>query len=263
MQLDATTQDRIKQLITNAEGVVILAGAGMSVDSGLPDFRGSTGMWTQAKEEFITLASGKGFEQDPVRVWNFYRERIVKYAHTEPHTGYQELRELLQRLNKPTFVVTSNVDGAFVRARYDANQIYEMHGSLAWAQCAVNCRRQLVCMPEMHVKPYHTVTDLPRCDACGALMRPNVMMFGDKHLTWQHIDRGLDAYRSWSAPMLNVVGIEIGAGVGIPSLRIFGEEKTTTLIRINPHDVDMNRPQDVIIQMTALEGIQQLVQLFE
>jgi NAD-dependent SIR2 family protein deacetylase len=260
---DSHLDQKIKQLIDQAEGVVILAGAGMSVDSGLPDFRGTSGLWTQAKEDFITLASGKGFDQDPVKVWNFYRDRIVTYVNTEPHTGYHELRELLQRLNKPMFVVTTNVDGAFAKAGYRADLIYEMHGSLAWAQCAVNCRRQLVCMPEMSVEPYHTVTDLPTCDACGQLLRPNVMMFGDPHLSWQHIDRGQDAYRRWSAPLLNVVGIEIGAGVGIPSLRIFGEEKTVALIRINPHDVEVNRGSDAIMQLTALEGIQQLTHMWD
>lgn len=251
-------QDQIREMWHQADGIVVLAGAGMSVDSGLPDFRGSTGLWTQAKEDFIKLASAKGLESDPLQVWNFYIQRMISYGTMKPHSGYYQLLDLLQQHDKDHFVVTSNVDLAFHKAGYPAHKIHEIHGSLAHAQCAQACDRQTRPMPQFSCELVHE-DEIPTCDKCGAILRPNVMMFSDPYLVWQQIDLGAAAYMHWCAPKLNVLGIEIGAGTQIPSIRLFGEERTSHLIRINPQESDVSRPQDVSIHMTALSGIDYLV----
>lgn len=249
---------RIRSLFTQADGIVILAGAGMSVDSGLPDFRGKTGMWTQAQEDFITLASAKGFASDPLRVWNFYINRILQYAHTEPHQGYSDLLKLIHAHDKDVFVVTSNVDGHFQKAGYPVHAVHEIHGSLQHAQCAQACDRQVVPMPKFTCE-LTSVDEIPCCDKCGHMLRPNVMMFSDAHLVWRRIDQGAAEYSTWCAPKMNLLGIEIGAGTQIPSIRLFGEEKINYLIRINPHDSAVTRPQDVSVKMKAMEGIQYVI----
>ena len=168
------------------------------------------------------------------------------------------LHELLTDMGKSMFVVTTNVDGHFHKAGYDPARIYEMHGSLAHVQCKQPCCREVSVMPSI-TKSFNNVNELPKCEACGDLLRPNVMMFSDPGFVWKQVDQGLARYQAWCAPMLNVVGIEIGAGTGIPSLRLFGEEHTAALIRINPHEAEVFRSSDVAVCATARDGIAHLL----
>lgn len=255
--MDNGTNQRIKRLIDQADGVVILAGAGMGVDSGLPDFRGNTGFWTQAKEDFISLATARGFDDDPVKSWNFYSKRMLMYGDIQPHVGYHRLLGLLNDLGKDHFVVTTNVDGHFLRAGCDPGLIHEMHGDLRHAQCNQPCTRDIYPMPRFSAEVV-TVDEIPRCPRCGYILRPNVLMFSDSSFIWRNVDAGEDRYRSWAKPRMELIGIEIGAGTTIPSLRYFGEERTSALIRINPAEHETNRTQDVGIAATATEGIDYL-----
>jgi NAD-dependent SIR2 family protein deacetylase len=257
--LTHTQQAEIKTLWDKAEGVVILAGAGMSVDSGLPDFRGSTGLWTTAKETFITKATAKSFEVNPLEAWNFYVNRILQYQHAQPHAGYTQLLELLKQHNKPYFVVTSNIDGHFLKAGYDPDLLYEIHGNLRYTQCTQPCCRNLVPMPKFRTT-LSCDAEIPQCPYCKRHARPNVMMFSDPGVVWTQMDEGQERWRNWAAPKLQVLGIEIGAGTGIPSIRIFGEERTTALLRINLYESEVSRQWDLGLSATGLDGIRCVVQ---
>ena len=176
------------------------------------------------------------------------------YGTIEPHAGYRILRDLLEGIGKDHFVVTTNVDGHFLKAGYDPSIIYEMHGDLRHAQCNQPCTRDIYPMPRFAAEVV-TVEEIPLCPRCGYILRPNVMMFSDSSLVWRNIDAGEDRYRRWAAPKMCIVGIEIGAGTAIPSLRWFGEEKTAGLLRINPAENEVSRSMDVGIPLGALEGI--------
>ena len=256
--MQADTNARIKSLFDRADGILILAGAGMSVDSGLPDFRGSTGLWTQAKDDFIKQATARGFDEDPLAAWRFYARRMLMYAECGPHAGYHALLRLVTAHGKDHFVVTSNVDGYFIRAGFDPDRMHEIHGNLRYAQCNQPCTRDLYPMPRFTAEPV-AMEDLPSCPHCGHVLRPNVMMFSDSSLVWRNIDAGEERYRRWAAAKMQILGIEIGAGTVIPSIRWFGEERTANLIRINPHDADVNRRGDISMAATALDGINGLI----
>jgi NAD-dependent SIR2 family protein deacetylase len=111
--------DEIKQLILEAEAILITAGAGMGVDSGLPDFRGKDGFWKAypiAQElniEFQDLANVKWFHSNPFFAWAFYGHRFNLYKNTIPHRGFKMLLDLVKEKNDNYFVYTSNVDGQF------------------------------------------------------------------------------------------------------------------------------------------------------
>jgi NAD-dependent SIR2 family protein deacetylase len=248
---------RIKELWHQAEGIVILAGAGMSVDSGLPDFRGATGLWTEAKENFLKKATAKSFDTNPLDAWNFYVGRMIKYQDTVPHEGYKILLDLLQSHNKKSFVVTSNVDGHFLKAGYDPQYLYEIHGNLRKIQCTQPCCRNLPSMPKFS-SLLTSEQEIPKCPYCNKNARPNVLMFNDPGIVWTQIDQGQENFRNWAVSKMEVLGIEIGAGTGIPSIRIFGQERTTNLIRINPHEFVTSRTSDLGISAGGLEGIRAL-----
>jgi NAD-dependent SIR2 family protein deacetylase len=252
----------IKQIINNADGIVILAGAGMGVEAGIPDFRGASGVWTSEKDTFIKFASGNAWHERPLEAWNFYIERFISCGELEPHRGYYDLKNLLARLGKDTFVMTSNVDGHFEKAGYAVDKIYTIHGDLKHIQCSDKCCRDIHPMPKF-TKLLDSIVEAPHCDKCGNVMRPLVMMFNDPWFVTTEIDKQAAICLDWLNSKRNIVGIEIGAGLAVPSLRIYGEERTNTLIRINPHDYQIHRPQDIAIEATAIDGIDTLIKIME
>jgi NAD-dependent SIR2 family protein deacetylase len=232
----------------------------MSVDSGIPDFRGASGLWTAEKDNFMKFANGNAFHERPVEAWNFYITRLMRYSEVEPHSGYRDLKQLLDELNKDTYVITSNVDGHFKKSGYDPEKIYEIHGNLEFIQCADGCARDMLPMP-IFQDSVADLNEIPKCRHCGSIMRPAVMMFNDPWFIITLVESQSQHCMKWLNDKKNVVGIELGAGLAVPSIRIHGQERTATLIRINPHDYQVNRPQDISIQATAVEGIDSLKQI--
>jgi NAD-dependent SIR2 family protein deacetylase len=254
--MNASTMERIKTIYAAADGIVILAGAGMGVDSGIPDFRGKSGLWTEDKSNFLKFATASSFETDPLSTWNFYITRLIAYSNFEPHKGYVDLN----KLGKDKFVVTSNVDMQFVKAGYDQNKIVEIHGNLRGLQCMRLCCRDNYAMPKF-TNALSNVNDIPRCPKCGSYLRPKVMMFNDPLFLYDDVDSQMSNYRSWAETKSNILGIEIGAGTTVPSIRLFGHERTNALIRINPYDAEVTRDTDVSIQESAVMGIEILLNI--
>lgn len=254
--------ERIKQIIDDADGILILAGAGMSVESGIPDFRGTSGLWTAEKDNFIKFSSGNAWHNIPLEAWNFYISRFLTYRDLTPHRGYYDLKEALDRLGKDVYVMTSNVDAHFEKSGYDVDKIYTIHGDLKHIQCSKKCCRDIHPMPEF-TETLTSLEQAPHCERCGSVMRPVVMMFNDPWMVTTNIDLQAMSCLHWINSKENIVGIEIGAGLAVPSLRIYADERTKTLIRINPHDYQINRTQDIAIQATAIEGISTLIQLMK
>lgn len=250
--------EKIADAIRSADGVIILAGAGMGVDSGIPDFRGSSGLWTAEKENFIKYASANAWVDHPLDTWNFYITRLINYSRNEPHSGYYDL----QRIHPHTFVITSNVDGHFARSGWDRDRIYEIHGNLEWIQCSKHCCTDLQPMPHFEA-PLTSLDDAPHCPHCGAVSRPAVLMFNDGYYVATLNMKQELRYVSWEADRTNLVGIEIGAGTAVPSIRMMGESYTKMLVRINPYDYAIHRRGDISIRDTAIGGITTLLKLLE
>lgn len=251
-------QSKIQELFERADGITILAGAGMGVDAGIPDFRGDSGIWTEDKTTFMKFALADAFEEHPVDAWNFYINRYINYSKVEPHKGYYDLLELAK--TKDVFVVTSNVDMHFAKAGFDTEKILEIHGDLRTVQCSKFCCRKTWPMPEW-TKELSDISEVPKCPECNAVLRPQVLMFNDPYFYYDKVDAQLHRYQNWAYNKKNIVGIEIGAGTSIPSIRIFGNERTHTLIRINPYDSQINREQDISIAETAVTGIDSLMKM--
>jgi NAD-dependent SIR2 family protein deacetylase len=131
--------ERAAGAIAEAGYILIGAGAGMGVDSGLPDFRGNEGFWrayppfAEAGLRFQEVSNPKWFDKDPQLVWGFYGHRLNLYRETLPHPGFEILRELCR--GKSSFVFTTNVDGHFQKAGFEVDKILEYHGSIHQLQC--------------------------------------------------------------------------------------------------------------------------------
>lgn len=261
---------RAADLIADADGLLVAAGAGMGVDSGLPDFRGPEGFWKaypalgQRGLKFYEVASPRTFETDPALAWGFYGHRLNLYRRTRPHAGFDLLRSWGDRTLQGCGVFTSNVDGHFQRAGFPFGLIAECHGSINHLQCSVPCGSGVWpaddFIPEVDAEKCTLLNEPPRCPRCGALARPNILMFGDG--AWQDArSRGQEAYlQSWLDGVQRLLVVELGAGTTIPSVRHFSHgllaNRGARLIRINPREPVVPTPRDVSIPGPGLAALQ-------
>lgn len=261
------------EIIAGADALVIAAGAGMGVDSGLPDFRGTDGFWkaypalAKAQLEFTEVASPFTFVRDPSLAWGFYGHRLKLYRAIQPHEGFVILKAWSTAKPLAGWVFTSNVDGQFQKAGFDGESIHECHGSLHHLQCINSCTDDLWSAddfdPQVDEEACRLRNDYPLCPSCGELARPNVLMFGD----WGWIGKRADQQRkreaAWLAEMVKhrgrVAVVEIGAGTAIPSVRHFSHRLMQTLdarlVRINVREHAVSSNRDVGLAMGALEAL--------
>ena len=261
--------ERAADLIHSADAILITAGAGMGVDSGLPDFRGGQGFWNAYPPykalnlDFLEISSPNWFKTDPAFAWGFYGHRRNLYRTTEPHNGYR----ILKGLSDDVYVVTSNVDAAFLKAGFDPERIVETHGTVEWNQCVNICGVGITpAGPEtvtIDTASMRAVGDLPTCPSCGGADRPNIQMFGDPYWDKRRTDIQLDFFYEWltASRSKNVVVIECGAGIEIPSIRERSEEVIEevggSLVRINP--VHFGVPQgQIALPLGALDALSQI-----
>ncbi|MFZ2267649.1 MAG: Sir2 family NAD-dependent protein deacetylase [Azonexus sp.] len=230
--------------LRQADGLLIAAGAGLGIDSGLPDFRGPGGFWRaypalgRARIAFEAIANPAAFAQDPRLAWGFYGHRLQLYRQTTPHAGFAMLRGMAKDMAHGAFVFTSNVDGQFQKAGFAGERVCEVHGSIHHLQCSAGCGERIWSaddfQPEIDAENCRLLGELPTCPDCGALARPNILMFGD----WQWIARRSELQeqrlQQWLNAVDRLVVIEIGAGLQVPTVRRFAESCGGRLIRINP-----------------------------
>lgn len=260
---------RAARVIAAADGLLIAAGAGMGVDSGLPDFRGAAGFWAaypalkRAGLQFSEIARLGAFTHDPMLAWGFYGHRLGLYRSTVPHAGFGLLNSIGKRLERGVFVFTSNVDGAFQKAGFPADRVVECHGSIHHLQCTENCTDSIWSakdfIPHIDHGECRLLSTLPLCARCGAVARPNILMFSD----WGWIARRTELQQArldhWLRQVKRLAVVEIGAGISIPTVRHFAESLGRGVIRINPLPDGETNSDEIFLHTTALKGIRGIV----
>jgi NAD-dependent deacetylase len=172
----------IRSRLQEARIVTVLTGAGVSAESGIPTFRGADGIWRRYNA--VDLATPQAFARDPKLVWEFYTWRRDIIAKAAPNPAHYALAELERR--KPGFtLITQNVDGLHRRA--GSVNVIEIHGTL-WRLRCTGCGA----LSENYEA---LLPDLPRCESCGGLLRPDVVWFGEA-LDGDLLNRALDALKS-------------------------------------------------------------------
>lgn len=268
--IDDAALKQAVELIERSDSLLITAGAGMGADSGLPTFRGRAGFWhhypalAEAGIDFQRIANPATFRSNPRLAWGFYGHRLQLYRRTTPHEGYRILLDLAQRFARGPFVYTSNVDGHFRAAGFDPQWLEECHGSIHYLQCLNDCRGRVWSAdsfePEVDESRCLLVSELPTCPDCGAVARPNILMFND--CDWNpkrnqvQSDRCL-AWLSWAGRPLV---IEVGAGADLPVVRGFGTRNGHRMIRINPDKWRVNSGSGVGVRGRALPVLRALHQ---
>ena len=272
-----------KRILNDASSILIVTGAGMSVDSGIPTYRGSNGIWEKeiqiGKETFAydEISSLKMWKEYPQLAWGFKSHFYKLMNSLEPHRGYYELLDHINH-RYDYFVATSNIDGYFKRSGFDPDRIYEVHGSVNYLQCMNKKCNELngvsvaENLPEYDEETFIAKT-LPQCKHCKNMSRPNVSMFGDVEFygkPYEHQRKRLD---EWFANIKKnnrkLLILEIGCGINPHSLRMSngkmmsGEWKMPVFdnnigtIRINPTD-EQSDEHTIHINTGAKEGIRHI-----
>lgn len=262
------TTDPIVQaarLIASADALHITAGAGMGVDSGLPDFRGSKGFWeaypalARSGIDFRSIANPAAFKENPRLAWGFYGHRLSLYRNTVPHDGFRLLKLIAEKMPHGAFVTTSNVDGQFQKAGFEEARILEVHGSIHRLQCCEPCRHMVwsaeSIQPRTNDARCEWVGDLPTCNKCRKLARPNILMFNDWVWMSSRTDNQQAAMAIWSRKPSSRVVIELGAGVDIPTIRYTSQAQGCPVIRINTRHPQLPEGMGVSLQMGAKDAL--------
>lgn len=219
-------QDRITEaaaIIGRSQRLVILTGAGMSKESGVPTFREAVdGLW--ARYDPAELATPEAFRRNPGLVWEWYtyRREIVRKAKPNPgHYALAELEDLLPRV----VVITQNVDDLHQRA--GSSDVIPLHGALMRSRCTAGCRG----VPTAFTGEAPVEDGLPRCPYCGALARPDVVWFGE-NLPAEALLRAMIVTQE--ADIMLVVGTSgvVQPVAALPSLAV---RAGATLIEVNPN----------------------------
>jgi NAD-dependent SIR2 family protein deacetylase len=264
--------EKAAQIIKEADVFIITAGAGMGVDSGLPDFRGNQGFWqayppyARLGLSFVECANPEHFERDPAFGWGFYGHRTNLYRSTVPHEGFHIINKWIERNKADYFVVTSNVDGQFQKAGYEENRMLEVHGSIHWLQCQSPCSSniwfndEIIPVDETTMRAGH----IPRCPGCNKVSRPNILMFGDWSWLSDRTRIQENRFDNFLADITDrkIAVIEMGAGSAIPTIRATSERigwnnDKATVIRINPREPDIKAPH-ISMACGALDGLQKI-----
>lgn len=196
----------LARLLRERQPCVVLTGAGISTESGIPDFRSASGIW--AEVDPFEVASIQAFRHDPERVWAFYRQRMQLLLAAEPNAGHRALAEL-ERLGLVRAVVTQNIDTLHTRA--GSTDVLEVHGSIRRAVC-VHCHWST---PTGEVLAQLDEESVPCCVHCGEVLKPGVTLFGEL-LPDGVLERATELARG--AGLMLVVGssLEVWPAAGLP-----------------------------------------------
>ena len=269
---------QVADALANAAGLIIGAGAGMGVDSGLPDFRGNEGFWrayppfAKLGLNFTAIANPHTFVTDPALAWGFYGHRLALYRRTMPHQGFHILHKWAKQMDLGAFIYTANVDGHFQRAGFKPEQVWEVHGSIHWLQCLARCGSPVFPADDVDLtvdeETMQAKEPLPQCPACGNLVRPNILLFDDWQWNPTRSEEQEERFVNWleKAKGARLVIMEFGAGKAIPTVRHFCERQAVRLdallVRFNPRESEVPAAQ-VGLPVGALQGIEAIDKIMQ
>jgi NAD-dependent SIR2 family protein deacetylase len=268
---------RAAELIQQADALIVAAGAGMGVDSGLPDFRGNSGFWQaypalgRARLDFTAIANPQQFLAAPALAWGFYGHRLALYRRTVPHAGFAQLKAWGELMPQGYSVFTSNVDGQFQKAGFDADRIHECHGSIHHLQCLQGCNDLIWSaddfVPDVDEEHCQLRNAAPSCPHCGGMARPNILMFGDWDWLEYRQQEQAQHQQAWLEQVQRPVVVELGAGSAIPSVRMFSRHIVQhyggRLIRINLRESEVDHESDVGLALGAQEALLGIAQAID
>jgi NAD-dependent deacetylase len=239
------------ELIVAARKLVVFTGAGISTESGIPDFRSPGGIWSRFDPEDFTYQK---FVSDPEarrKQWRMLGEGHLT-TNAQPNPAHYAIAEL-DRLGKLDCVITQNVDNLHHKAGVPAEKVFELHGNVQWAVC-LSCGRRY---PFEHIKArWEGGEEIPDCEECGGMLKPDAVLFGEA-LPQEVLEEA--SRRSSDCDLFIVVGSTL---VVYPAayMPIYAVRGGARLIIVNLSDTPMDAQADVVIRAKAGEAMSRIVE---
>jgi NAD-dependent deacetylase len=253
--------------------VLVLTGAGVSAESGIPTFRGKDGYWRNLDP--TKLATPEAFARDPQLVWDWYRERRQRIRNARPNAAHEAIAKLAQHTNE-FLLVTQNVDDLHARGGIPEQNMVQIHGDIFVTRCSRCEWRAELCdaeaddicndaglagaRPSIEGNAQEDIKHaLPRCRKCHALMRPGVVWFGEQ-LPWNELERVENFLDSGGCDVVIVAGTTATFGYIIDwALRGSAEHFRGELIEVNLEETPLSRFATRLVREPAAIALPRIV----
>lgn len=257
--------------------VLVITGAGVSAESGIPTFRGKDGYWRNLDP--AKLATPEAFAHDPKLVWDWYRERRQRIRHAQPNAAHEAIAKLAQHAGE-FLLVTQNVDDLHARAGIAKEKMVQIHGDIFVTGCSRCDFKQGEAehppSPRLRRTGEHSPSpraseaglrrtseqeqeelDVPKCPECDALMRPGVVWFGEQ-LPWKEVQRVENYIDRGPCDVVIVAGTTATFGYIIDwALRASGD--SGELVEVNPEETPLSRFATQLVREPAAVALPRLV----
>ena len=252
--------------------VLVLTGAGVSAESGIPTFRGKNGYWRNLDP--TKLATPEAFARDPQLVWEWYRERRQRIRNARPNAAHEAIAQLAQQTDE-FLLVTQNVDDLHGRAGVPSKKMVQIHGDIFVTRCsrcdfaergsggspeppqsqASKSKRGRL---ESIAPTSQRAVDVPRCTRCNALMRPGVVWFGEQ-LPGNELERVDNFLDGGACDVVIVAGTTATFGY-IMDWALHGSRDGAELIEVNPEETSLSRFATRLVREPAAIALPRIVE---
>ena len=240
----------VAEMVVQAGAVVVFTGAGISTESGIPDFRSPGGIWTRFDPEDFTIQRFLSSPETRKKQWRILLEGGL-IADAEPNRAHHAVAEL-ERMGKLRCVITQNIDNLHQKAGNTPGNVYELHGNMKWLRC-MSCDVRYP-MDDM-VDKYRFRDDIPSCEECGGILKPDVIFFGEL-LPELTLKRAI--HHATTCDLLIVIGSSL---VVYPAAHIpmYAKESGAKLVIINQTPTTSDTYADVVIHHSAGEVMERIL----
>jgi NAD-dependent deacetylase len=238
--------------VTDADRVLVITGAGVSAESGIPTFRGKDGYWRNLDPAM--LATPEAFAREPQLVWEWYRERRQRIRSAQPNAAHEAIAKLAQRADE-FLLVTQNVDDLHARARLPKEKMVQIHGDIFVTRCS-RCDFEHGGRGGSPEPPEDDVY-LPRCPKCAAILRPGVVWFGEQ-LPWNEVQRVENYLDRGSCDVVIVAGTTATFGY-IVDWALRARAATSELIEVNLEETPLSQFATQLVREPAAVALPKVV----
>lgn len=245
-----TLIDRLADLIVEAERVVVFTGAGISTESGIPDFRSPSGIWERFDPEDFTYQRLMSSPETRKKWWQIFQERGLT-TDAEPNPAHLALAEL-DKLGKLDCVITQNIDNLHQKAGVPDDKVFELHGNMGWIVC-LSCGRR--CPAEQIRARLDEGEEIPECQSCHGILKPDIVLFGETlpEKVFEEATR-----RSSRADLFMVIGSTL---IVYPAayMPTYAVDSGAKLVIINLSSTPMDKQASVLIKAKAGETMSEVI----
>ena len=234
----------VRERLAKARNVMVITGAGISAESGIPTFRDEKGLWKEFNP--LDYATREAFKRDPGKVWEWYDERRVNMAQAKPNPAHVALAAMA-RPGRRVFIVTQNVDDLHEQA--GSKEVAHIHGSL-WR---IRCERDGIVLENRDVP----LSENPPTCMCGEVMRPDIVWFGEE-LPRQPVEQIIHYLLEGGIDLCLIVGTEATFGY-IVQWALQAREAGAMIVDVNPRDTGLGSVVDVHLQGRAGDVLPKLI----